>query len=107
VIWEYRDYTPASWNVEKKVCTLYIEAGHQGAGSRWIQQLKPGDEILLGPAHAAQLPAQEGNNLVSGRRQCPGAFFSVEAINRPGPLPDGSGGFSARSVPDTAITFRK
>jgi NADPH-dependent ferric siderophore reductase len=59
----YRDYTPALWDAENKLCTLYIEAGHNGAGSRWVKQLKRGDEILFGVAHAAPLPAQEGKVL--------------------------------------------
>lgn len=60
---QYRDYTPALWDAEKKVCTLYVEAGHNGAGSRWAQSLQTGDEVLLGLAHAAQLPASEGKIL--------------------------------------------
>jgi NADPH-dependent ferric siderophore reductase len=85
--WEYRDYTPASWNVEKKVCTLYIEAGHQGAGSRWIQQLKPGDEILLGPAHAAQLPAQEGTILCLADGSALGHFLALKQLTDRGNYP--------------------
>ncbi|MFD1141512.1 siderophore-interacting protein [Larkinella insperata] len=59
----FRDYTPALWNADQNICTLYIEAGHNGAGSRWVQRLKTGDEILLSVAHAAPLPAQEGKIL--------------------------------------------
>jgi NADPH-dependent ferric siderophore reductase len=77
---EFRDYTPALWNAEKKVCTMYIEAGHQGAGSRWIQQLKPGDEILFGAAHAAQLPAQEGKLLCLGDGSALGHFLALKQL---------------------------
>ncbi|GAB3894820.1 hypothetical protein GCM10028803_10380 [Larkinella knui] len=77
---EFRDYTPALWNADKKVCTMYIEAGHQGAGSRWIQQLKPGDEILFGAAHAAQLPAQEGKLLCLGDGSALGHFLALKQL---------------------------
>lgn len=57
---EYRDYTPSCWNSEKGTFKLFIEAGHDGAGSRWAQQIKIGDEILLGAVHAAPIPNKEG-----------------------------------------------
>lgn len=60
---EYRDYTPTAWNVEKGTFRLYVEAGHDGAGSRWAQQLRAGDGILLGAVHAAQIPSKEGRVL--------------------------------------------
>lgn len=60
---EYRDYTPSCWNAEKGTFKLYVEAGHNGAGSRWAQQIQPGDEILLGAVHAAQIPVKEGKVL--------------------------------------------
>lgn len=60
---EYRDYTPAAWNPAKGTFKLYVESGHQGAGSRWAQQLKTGDAILLGAVHAAQIPSKEGRVL--------------------------------------------
>lgn len=63
---EFRDYTPAAWNVAQRTCTLYIEAGHQGAGSRWIQQLRKGDAVMVGPAHAEKLPAVPGPVLALG-----------------------------------------
>lgn len=33
----YTDYTPARWDAEKKVCTLYIDASHNGQGSIWAK----------------------------------------------------------------------
>lgn len=76
----YRDYTPALWNAEKKVCTMYIEAGHNGAGGRWVQQLKEGDEILVGEAHAAQLPAKEGNVLCLADGSALGHFLGLKQL---------------------------
>ena len=60
---EYRDYTPAWWEAEKRICTLYVETGHNGAGSRWAQRVQPGDQVIVGPAHAAPLPAKPGKIL--------------------------------------------
>ena len=76
----YRDYTPALWNAEKKVCKMYIEAGHNGAGSRWVQQLKVGDEILFGDAHAAQLPAKEGPVLCLADGSALGHFLGLKQL---------------------------
>ena len=77
---EYRDYTPALWDAEKKVCTMFIEAGHNGAGSRWIQRLKKGDEILLGAAHAAPLPAKEGKILCLADGSALGHFLGLKQL---------------------------
>lgn len=77
---EYRDYTPAVWDAGTRVCTLYIEAGHEGTGSRWVKQLKPGDEILLGAVHAAQLPARPGRVLCLGDGSALGHFMALRQL---------------------------
>lgn len=77
---EYRDYTPALWNAEKKVCTLYVEAGHNGAGGRWAKNVKVGDELLLGVAHAAQLPANKGKVLGIADGSALGHFLSQKQL---------------------------
>ncbi|PLK42622.1 siderophore-interacting protein [Emticicia sp. TH156] len=77
---EYRDYTPALWNADKKICTLFVEAGHNGAGSRWAQNLKTGDEVLLGVAHAAQLPATDGKILCLADGSALGHCLSLKQL---------------------------
>lgn len=84
---EYRDYTPALWDPEKKVCTLFVEAGHEGAGSRWVRKLKIGDEVLFGAAHAAQLPAQEGRILCLGDGSALGHILALRQLTRDGNFP--------------------
>lgn len=84
---EYRDYTPALWDWEKKVCTIFIEAGHEGAGSRWVRQLKVGDEVLFGDAHAAQLPAREGRILCLGDGSALGHFLALKQLTKHGNYP--------------------
>lgn len=78
--WEFRDYTPALWNANRNLCTLYIEAGHDGAGSRWVQRLQTGDEILLGVAHAAPLPKQAGRILCLGDGSALGHFLGLKQL---------------------------
>ena len=77
---QYRDYTPASWNPQTHMCTMYIEAGHNGAGGRWVKQLKSGDQLLFGAAHAAQLPAQEGSVLCLGDGSALGHFLALKQL---------------------------
>lgn len=84
---EYRDYTPAHWNAEKRTCTIYIEAGHKGVGSRWVKQLKAGDEVLFGDAHAAQLPTQEGRILCIGDGSALGHFLALKQLTKDGQCP--------------------
>jgi NADPH-dependent ferric siderophore reductase len=41
----FRDYTPSGWDAETSTCTIYIDAGHNGPGSKWAQQLKKDDVV--------------------------------------------------------------
>lgn len=41
----YRDYTPSCWDVETSTCTLFVDAAHNGPGSRWARRLQNGDMI--------------------------------------------------------------
>jgi NADPH-dependent ferric siderophore reductase len=41
----FRDYTPSGWDAETGTCTIYVDAAHNGPGSRWAQQLKQGDTV--------------------------------------------------------------
>lgn len=76
----FRDYTPARWDVSSSTFTMYVEAGHNGAGARWVKQLKAGDEILLGAVHAAQLPTQEGRILCLGDGTALGHFLALKQL---------------------------
>lgn len=77
---EYRDYTPASWDAEKSICTMLIETGHTGPGSSWTQNLKTGDKILYGAAHAAPLPAKSGKILCLGDGSATGHFLALKQL---------------------------
>lgn len=60
---KYRDYTPAHWDNKTQICTLYIDAGHEGVGSKYIRQLKIGDSLIFSAARSSQIPAQVGRIL--------------------------------------------
>jgi NADPH-dependent ferric siderophore reductase len=77
---EFRDYTPAIWNVSHRTCTLYIEAGHQGAGSSWIKRLCQGDSIFVAHAHAEKLPAEQGKVLALGDGSALGHLLALKQL---------------------------
>ncbi|MDR6197607.1 siderophore-interacting protein [Siphonobacter sp. SORGH_AS_0500] len=77
---EYRDYTPAEWNADTKECTMYIETGHNGAGSRWARSLQAGHQLFIGPAHAAPLPGKPGKILCLGDGSALGHFLSLQQL---------------------------
>lgn len=41
----FRDYTPSRWDADQRTCTLFIDTGHNGAGSKWAADLKKGDRV--------------------------------------------------------------
>lgn len=77
---EYRDYTPATWNAAKRICTMYIEAEHDGAGSTWAKSLKKGDEVLFGPAYAGSTPTETGKILCLGDGSALGHFLAIKQL---------------------------
>ncbi|SFC75972.1 siderophore-interacting protein [Spirosoma endophyticum] len=84
---EYRDYTPAWWEAEKGICTLFVETGHNGAGSRWAQRVQPGDELMVGPAHAAPLPSKKGKVLGLVDGSALGHMLGLKQLTDPGEHP--------------------
>ena len=77
---EYRDYTPALWTENPNTCTLFIEANHQGTGSEWVKNLQIGEEILIGEAHAANVPIREGSILGLGDTTAIGHFLALKQL---------------------------
>jgi NADPH-dependent ferric siderophore reductase len=77
---EFRDYTPARWDVMHRTCTLYIEAGHQGAGSSWIQRLGQGDNIFVAHAQAEKLPLAPGKVLCLGDGSALGHLLALKHL---------------------------
>lgn len=60
---KYRDYTPAYWDNKTQICTLYIDAGHEGIGGKYIRELKIGDNLTFSAAHSTPTPSQTGRVL--------------------------------------------
>lgn len=77
---EYRDYSPATWDAEKKHCTMLIETGHRGFGSTWAQQLRVGDTIEFAPASTVSLPSSEGKVLGLGDGSALGHFIALKQM---------------------------
>ncbi|ADQ82438.1 siderophore-interacting protein [Riemerella anatipestifer] len=47
---QFRHYTPSYFNQEKGVCEVLFYVHNQGVGSKWVEQLKVGDNYkLIGP----------------------------------------------------------
>lgn len=77
----YRDYTPASWDSETQTCTLYIDASHDGEGSRWVKSLSKGDEICyVGIAGTNAKPIDDAKILCLGDSSCVGHFLALEQL---------------------------
>ncbi|GAA4318371.1 hypothetical protein GCM10023149_16430 [Mucilaginibacter gynuensis] len=41
----FRDYTPSGWDADKRTCTVFIDTGHNGFGSKWAAGLQKGDVV--------------------------------------------------------------
>ncbi|WP_167353169.1 FAD-binding oxidoreductase [Pedobacter steynii] len=77
----YRDYTPASWDEETGTCTLYIDAAHDGEGSRWVSSLRKGDQICyLGIAGTNARPVDGKRIVCLGDSSCVGHFLALEQL---------------------------
>lgn len=77
----YRDYSPALWDNETATCTLIIDAGHEGAGSKWAKELRKGDLITylgIGPTAHKPLPADKIYCL--GDASSIGHFLALEQL---------------------------
>ena len=77
----YRDYTPAAWDAETSTCTLFIDAGHNGAGSTWARSLKAGDTLYyLGAASSHQQPAADKRLVFVGDQSAIGHFAALQQL---------------------------
>ena len=77
---EYRDYSPAMWDIKKRICSVFVETGHEGPGSRWAKSLHVGDPVFFGAAHAASLPGQTGKVLCLGDGSSLGHFLALKQL---------------------------
>jgi NADPH-dependent ferric siderophore reductase len=74
----YRDYTIANWDEITQTATLLIDAGHEGAGSNWVRQLKPGQAFsCAGPGGGFHQPTAADNLVCIGDVSAIGHFVSL------------------------------
>lgn len=74
----YRDYTIADWDEKTQTATLLIHVGHEGAGSKWIRQLQPGQAFsFAGPGGGFHQPTASDNLVGIGDASAIGHFTSL------------------------------
>lgn len=79
-----RRYSVRSANHDERTITLWIEIGHDGAGSRWARDVKIGDEVdLVGPRGKIFLNKQADWHLFIGDTSSLGAFYSMASAVEP------------------------
>jgi len=76
----YTDYTPALWNMDEKICTLYIDTSHCGQGSVWAKS-----QLGEGPFHYTKIEAERhypiGKHLVFlGDQTAIGHFCALQQL---------------------------
>lgn len=87
----YRDYTPSGWDAETRTCTLFIDAGHEGQGSRWVKKLKTGDTVYyLGISSSHHQPAAGKRLVFLGDETAIGHFLSLQQLAGPQTRIDGA-----------------
>lgn len=53
----YRDYTPFGWDADTSTCSLLVDTGHDGPGTKWANALQVGDKVMYLPAESTkQIP---------------------------------------------------
>lgn len=74
----YRDYTLAHWDEAGKRAILLIDVGHEGAGSNWAKQLRPGQNLLYaGPGGGFHQPTAATHLICIGDASAIGHFTSL------------------------------
>ena len=77
----YRDYSPTGWDAGTRTCTLLIDAGHEGQGSRWVRELKAGDVVqYMGVASSHHEPTPGKRMVFLGDETAIGHFLSLQQL---------------------------
>jgi len=80
----YRDYTPSGWDAETQTCTLYVDAGHAGAGSTWAKQLKKGDTVSYPKITSTrQTPSKTASVICLGDESSLGHLLAMQQLTLP------------------------
>jgi NADPH-dependent ferric siderophore reductase len=74
----YRDYTPSGWDAGTQTCTLFIDAAHEGPGSRWAKSLERGDTLsYFGISSSHHQPARNKRLVFLGDESAIGHFLAL------------------------------
>jgi len=77
----YRDYTPAHWDAETETCTLFVDAAHDGYGSRWAAGLSTGDQVIyMGISTTFTKPLSAASLFCLGDSSAIGHFLALEQL---------------------------
>jgi NADPH-dependent ferric siderophore reductase len=80
----YRDYTPSGWDIETSTCTLFVDAGHDGPGSRWAQSLKRDSVIhYLKTGTTRQSPSPLSTVVAMGDESSLGHLLALQQMTLP------------------------
>lgn len=80
----YRDYTPSGWDAETQTCTLFIDAAHAGAGSKWAAGLQKGDTInYLGTNTTRHTPSPTSSVICLGDESSIGHLLAMQQLTLP------------------------
>ena len=99
----YTDYTPARWNIEEKICTLYIDTSHNGVGSQWTKRQVARNEFHYLKIEAVnQFPVAGKRFVFLGDQTGIGHFCSLQQL---APVNTSISGFIAFSDLQTTNVF--
>lgn len=77
----YTDYTPATWDIENKICTLYIDTSHSGQGSLWAAEQRKGNVFhYLKIEMAKHFPFQNKHLVFLGDQTSIGHFCALQQL---------------------------
>lgn len=77
----YRDYTPTEWDAETQTCSLFIDTGHDGPGSRWARGLVAGDRVeYLGVGSSHQQPVDNKRLVFLGDESAIGHILALQQL---------------------------
>lgn len=80
----YRDYTPSGWDAETRTCTIYVDATHNGPGSRWAQQLQTGSVVnYLKVEFTQQSPSSTDAVVCLGDESSIGHLLAMQQLTMP------------------------
>jgi NADPH-dependent ferric siderophore reductase len=77
----FRDYTISAWDAGTKTCTLFIDAGHDGAGSRWVKTIDKTNDLTYLKMETRSYPLlQQGKYLFLGDQSAIGHFIALKQL---------------------------